>query len=105
MGLDIPAGDSDVAAIRDFADEGWQQLGRMLKICINHGQKVRVSMCPAVDNGTGQSSLAGTHEKTHAGFGLRRALDYVGPRRQSSRRQRTPTRKTARKMEGMQGKT
>jgi hypothetical protein len=40
MGLDISAGDGDVAAVRDFADKSWQQFGWMLKVGINDPQQV-----------------------------------------------------------------
>jgi hypothetical protein len=78
MGLDVPAGDSNVAAVRDFADEGWQQLGRMLKIGINYAQQVGISLRPAIRNGTGQSSLVRSHQKTYARFRFGKSIDYAG---------------------------
>jgi len=47
MGLDVAAGDSDVAAVRDFADEGWQQLRRMLQVGINYAQQVGIGVGPS----------------------------------------------------------
>jgi hypothetical protein len=50
----------------------------MLKIRINDAQQIGVGVRPTVRDGASQSSLAGTYQKTHPGFGLRKAFDYVG---------------------------
>jgi hypothetical protein len=40
----------------------------VLQVCINDTQQIGVGVRPSVGDGTSQFSLAGTHEKTHAGF-------------------------------------
>src|SRR5205814_10597791 len=47
MGLDVAAGDGDIAASRDFPDEGWQQLRRMLQVGINYAQQVGIGVGPS----------------------------------------------------------
>jgi hypothetical protein len=71
MGLDVAAGDGDVAPIRNFADEHWQQLGRMLQVGMNYAQQVGISVCPAIRDGACQSSLSRPHQKTYPRFRFR----------------------------------
>jgi hypothetical protein len=50
----------------------------MLQIGIDHAQQIGVGVRPSVRDGACQSALPGTHQKTHARFGLRKAPDYFG---------------------------